>query len=186
MSSTKRVSVSVMKAATSEADGVWAISSDSTDRVGDVISLPALKSQVGRQPLICLWQHDPSQPVGKWYNFRMKGTQLVADLQLANTNLAAMIKELLAIGTPLGASVGFRGSGEPKEKGYLFKTIELLETSIVSVPCNPDAMQIAKSFGLSSVISGEPEVSAVSGASSPDHLIRAKAAILAANRTLRI
>jgi len=181
---TKNIPVQIEKAASAGFDGTWAISSDATDRVGDVISSTALKSQAGRE-VICLWQHDSTQPVGKWTNLRMAGTKLVADLKLADTNLGKMIKALLDVGTPLGASIGFRGQGKPREKGgVLFTAIELLETSIVSVPCNPEAMQIAKSFGLASVIESAPDA-AQSGNSPNETIQRAKAATLAANRALR-
>jgi HK97 family phage prohead protease len=148
----KSLPITIEKSASTEFDGSWVISSDAVDRVGDVISTTALKKLVGTE-IICLWQHNADQPVGKWANLRMNGTKLVADLKLAETNLGKMIKALLDIDTPLGASVGFRGRGKPREKGgILFDAIELLETSIVSVPCNRDALQIAKSFDLEAMI----------------------------------
>jgi len=180
----------VEKAATENKDavGAWVISSSAYDRVSDRITLPALKGSVGKD-VICLWQHNPDQPIGKWSNLRMKGDKLVADLILAKTNLGMMIRELLAVDTPLGASIGFRGKGIANDKGGIdFKEISLLETSVVSVPCNPEAMAIAKSFGISPEtlvsVTGDEEPSANSG-TSPDVLIRAKAAILAANRAIR-
>jgi len=175
-------------ATTHDSVGAWVISSSNYDRVNDRIMLPALKSQVGKD-VLCLWQHSPDQPIGRWTNLRMKGDKLVADLILAKTNLGLMIRELLAVQTPLGASIGFRGKAKQNDKGgFDFNEISLMETSIVSVPCNEDAMAIAKSFGISPEtlvsVTGDEEPSASSG-NSPDALIRAKAAILAANRAIR-
>ena len=159
------------------------LSASSADRVGDTID-PAAYKAIRQEKLIALWQHNPDQPVGYWHNIKADGARLVADLKLASTNLAKMIGQLLDDGVPLGASIGFRGKGEPNKKGIHFKEIELLETSIVSIPCNPAAVRIAKHFGLSSVID-ETEARAVSG-SSCETVARAKAAILAANRAKRI
>lgn len=167
-----------------DAVGSWVISSTSYDRVNDRISAKALASQVGKD-LICLWQHSADQPIGKWTNLRMKGDKLVADLILAKTNLGMMIRELLSISTPLGASVGFRGKGDINDKGGIdFKEISLLETSVVSVPCNPDAMAIAKKFDLSSVIEDGVEP-ARSGITPNETVTRARQAILRANKELR-
>ena len=168
----------------SDSVGSWVISSSSYDRVNDRILAPALKAQVGKD-VLCLWQHLPEQPVGRWANLRMKGDKLVADLVLAKTNLGLMIRALLDVQTPLGASVGFRGKAKQNEKGGMdFTEISLLETSIVSVPCNQDAMQIAKSFGLSSVIDGQPDA-AQSGITPNETVARARQAILLANKELR-
>lgn len=164
--------------------GAWVISSPNYDRVNDRITLPALKSQIGKD-VLCLWQHSPDQPVGRWANLRMKGDKLVADLILAKTNLGMMIRELLAVQTPLGASIGFRGKAKENEKGGLdFSEISLLETSIVSVPCNAEAVQIAKNFGLASVIEAPPDA-AQSGITQNETVTRAKQAILLANKELR-
>ncbi len=96
-----------------------------------------------------------------------------------------MVKQLLADGVPLSSSIGFRGKAEANDFGGMhFKTLELLECSIVSVPAHPRAVQIAKSFGLEAVIAHEPEDDAMSGEPSPA-IKRAKAAILAANRAVR-
>jgi len=185
---TKRLDFSLQeKAAATSADSVgsWVISSDDYDRVNDRITAPALKSLVN-QDVICLWQHNPDQPIGVWKNLRMMGNKLAADLTLAETNLGKMIKELLAVGTPLGASVGFRGTGKKNEKnGIDFSQISLLETSIVSIPANAAAMRIAKNFGIT-LQSSEGDSDLVASDRNPEAAIdRAKAAILSANKTIR-
>ena len=170
----------------SESVGSWVISSANYDRVNDRIMTPALKSQTGRD-VLCLWQHDTNQPVGKWAQLRMEGDKLVADLVLAKTNLGNMIRALLDVGTPLCASVGFKGKGKNNAKGGVdFSEISLLETSIVSVPCNADAMQIAKSFGYENLVSDESKSEAEKmSASAQEVVLKAKAAILSAQKTLR-
>ncbi len=164
--------------------GSWVLSSSAYDRVNDRVLQPALNKHVGKD-IICLWQHSADQPVGRWANVRMKGEKLVGDLILANTNLGQMITALLEVQTPLGASIGFKGAGKKNEKGGIdFFDASIFETSVVSVPCNAEAMQIAKAYGieLPEVQDGNPSVMSDAVALSID---RAKAAVLAANRTIR-
>jgi HK97 family phage prohead protease len=168
--------------------GSWVISSSDYDRVNDRIMPDALKS-VGGNDILCLWQHDTNQPVGKWTNIRMKGSKLVADLVLAPTNLGKMISALLSVSTPLGASIGFSGKGKANTKGGIdFSEISILETSVVSVPCNAQAMRIAKSFNMQEFIDtlsdGGDDVAA-SGFNLEETLQKSRAAILAANQTIR-
>lgn len=184
----KSLNVSIEKG---DRDGQWVMAASTKDRVNDTIAPEAFEralKDIGGK-LITLWQHDSYQPVGYWHNLTHKAGRLIGDLKLAGTNLGQMIKQLLADEVPLGASIGFRSIGNPepnKVGGLHFKAIELLETSIVSVPANPAAIQIAKRFhiDLPSIAQADE---AVSG---PDHdaervISAAKAAILRANQTLR-
>ncbi len=144
----KTLSVQISKG---ERDGQWVLGASGRDRVDDTIAPAAFRkalSQIGGK-LIALWQHNPDNPVGYWDNLKEQGGQLIGDLRLADTNLSKMIRKLLEHGTPLGASIGFRGlDGDVNEFGGIhYKDIALLETSIVSVPCQPAAVQIAKSYG---------------------------------------
>ena len=188
MTETTHLHTTIEKA---DRDGQWVMGATARDRVNDTIApaafTEALKSVGGK--LIALWQHKNDQPVGYWSNVQYKSGKLIGDLKLSTTNLGAMIKQLLDDGVPLGASIGFRGlEGEPNEHGGLhFKAIELLETSIVSVPANPLAMQIAKDFGIV-LESLEDNTTAASGKpveSQDETITKAKAAILRANKTLR-
>ena len=182
---TKEFSLSQKSAATlPESVGSWVISSPAYDRVNDRITLPALKSQVGKD-VLCLWQHDANQPVGRWANVRMSGEKLVADLILAKTAMGEMIKALLDVQTPLGASIGFKGAGKRNEKGGIdFASAEIFETSVVSVPCNGEALRIAKNFGFT-LQSSESEARLVASDRQASSLDKAKSAILTANKTLR-
>lgn len=128
----------------------FVLSTTGLDRDNDRIELDALKNAIkGKPKLLALWQHKTDQPIGFWDNLRIDGQKLLGDLKLAGTNLGLMVKELLDFGTPLGASVGFMGKGvfDEERMGINWEEIELLETSVVSCPANPEAMQIAKNFG---------------------------------------
>lgn len=180
----KNLFVQIQKA---DRDGQWILGASARDRVDDTIAPEAFRNAlkaVGGK-LIALWQHNSDNPIGYWDNLKEKGGQLIGDLKMADTNLGRMIRKLLEHGTPLGASIGFRGlDGEPNEfGGFHYKEIALFETSIVSVPCQPAAVQIAKSFGFtpeSLEIQG-PAPGATSGA---DPIQISRAAIEKARRLL--
>lgn len=177
-----QLEVTIEKAASSDFDARFVMSATSPDRVKDTIEESAYGPNLN-QKLIALWQHDHNQPLGYWENLRVEAGKLLGDLKIASTNLGQMVKTLIADGVPLGASIGFRGRGEPNNKGGThFKEIQLMECSVVSVPAHPRAMQIAKSFGID-LPAGEVEPKAQVG-NSYQSINRAKAAILQAKRTV--
>lgn len=175
--------VGILKSTIEKAgDGTFVMSSGSPDRIADTIEISAYTPYLGKR-LIALWQHKNDQPVGAWEDLRSQGKKLIGDLKLASTQLGQMIRQLLLEDVPLGASIGFRGKGEPnKQGGYHFTEIELLECSVVSVPMHPAAMRIGKSFDLSHLVGASSvpdEISAMSG-----RLDRSKSAIARANKLL--
>jgi HK97 family phage prohead protease len=159
----KHLPVTIEKADKSTGyDARFVMSAATPDRVRDTIEPSAYKSAARVDKLIALWGHDPDRPIGFWTDLKADGDRLTGYIKLAGTNLAQMVKQLIEDGVPLASSIGFRGKGEPnKEGGIHFKSLELLECSIVSVPAHPRAQQIAKSFGLSSVIDGEPSLAEI-------------------------
>ena len=169
-------------------DARFVMSAATPDRVADTIAKDAYQVNVGKQ-IIALWQHDPDKPMGYWENVKMVGDKLVGDLKISSTNLGLMIKQLLADGVPLGASIGFRGAGQQNAKGGVhFTKVDIFETSVVSIPAHPRAMQIAKSFGMEEFI--EPLSSGINDEAASGHnldeiLQKSRSATLAANKTLR-
>jgi len=167
-------------------DARFIMSASSPDRVKDTIDPRAYQPNLNKK-LIALWQHKSDQPFGYWSNLRVKSGQLIGDLKVSATNLGQMIRQLIADGVPLGASIGFTGKGEQNDEGGIhFKEIELMECSVVSVPCHPAAMQVAKQlkqFGIE-LQSSESEPPAVSG--DPEAALkRARNAVIAAKRLLK-
>lgn len=146
---TKHLAVTVEKAASGEFDARFVMSAATPDRVRDTIDAKAYEPATRIDKLIALFNHDPNQIAGYWTDIKAAGDTLTGSIKFASTSLGQMLKTLIDEGVPLGASVGFRGKGEPNKQGGIhFKEIELLETSIVSTPAHPRAMQIAKSFGI--------------------------------------
>lgn len=187
---TKFLPVQIEKSDVEGFDARFVMSASSPDRVDDTIEPSAYRS-VERKggKVIALWQHKADQPIGYWSNLKAEGGRLLGHLKISSTNLGMMIKQLLDDDVPLGASIGFRGKGEPNKKGGIhFSEIELMETSIVSIPAHPRALQIAKQFHLEDFVdsrpSGEDEEKPASGPNADEIIGKAKAAILAANKTL--
>jgi HK97 family phage prohead protease len=107
---------------------------------------------------IALFGHKSDFPIGKWKNLRVENKQLKGHLELAPEGTSPRIDEirkLIEADILRAVSVGFR----PKEhtqldsqnpfSGLRFTKQELVETSLVSVPANPNALAIAKSLGVS-------------------------------------
>ena len=189
MMQTKNLHVQIEKSDNAEYDGVFVMSAATPDRVNDTIDPKSYDIAARKDKLIALWQHDPEKPVGFWSNMKRSGDALKGYLKIADTNLGLMIKQLIADGVPMGASIGFRGRGEPNKKGGIhFKEIELMECSVVSIPAHPRAMQVAKKLNLEEFIEplsdGNDEVAA-SGPNADEIIARAKSATLVAMKTLK-
>ena len=186
---TKNLHVEIRKSDDAAYDGVFIMSAATPDRVNDTIDPKSYDTAARQEKLIALWQHDPEKPVGFWSNMKRQGDALKGYLKIADTNLGLMIKQLIADGVPMGASIGFRGRGEPNKKGGIhFKEIELMECSVVSIPAHPRAMQVAKKLNLEEFIEplsdGTDDVAA-SGPNADEIIARAKNATLVAMKTLK-
>jgi HK97 family phage prohead protease len=174
---TKHLSATVEKS-DGDFDARFVLSAATPDRVRDTIEPSAYTAALRMDKLIALMNHDPDKIIGYWTNLETKADTLRGHLKLASTRLGDMLRELLVSGVPLGASIGFRGKGEPNKAGGVhFKEIELLECSLVATPAHPRAMQIAKHFGIDLGVESDPTPA--------DTLQRAKRAILSAQRTIR-
>ncbi len=104
-----------------------------------------------------LWQHDPKQPIGMWEDVRRDGEAIVADGWVMpeedKDDLADFAWKRIKRGVVRGLSIGFNADyskdgakdkdgtfwwGKPDGTGDL----ELKEISIVTLPANPDAVDL--------------------------------------------
>lgn len=125
-------------------------STKDTDRVGDVIPPEAWTkgglNNFKKNPII-LFNHKYDQPIGKATEIEVddRGLKLTAIISKKVSQY-----DLIKDGILSTFSVGFlvKDAEYDKEKdGFIIKDAELLETSVVSVPCNQDAtFSLAKSF----------------------------------------
>ncbi|MEO1035220.1 MAG: HK97 family phage prohead protease [Pseudomonadota bacterium] len=101
----------------------------------------AKHKEAGTMPAL-LWQHNPSQPIGRYTEMREDKRGLFVKGQIAtSTALGRDAYELLKMDAVGGLSIGFIPKGEEVEDdGTITLTkIDLWETSIVTFPANPDA-----------------------------------------------
>jgi HK97 family phage prohead protease/HK97 family phage major capsid protein len=141
----------------SEGHGLEFILSDATpDRMGDVIEADGWDLNNFRKNPVALFNHRADFPIGKWTNLRTHNGALRGHLQLAPEGTSPRIDEirrLVDADILRAVSVGFLPiKSEPLTKnggGLRFRQTELVETSLVSIPANPNALAIARSLNIS-------------------------------------
>tara|TARA_R110001583_G_scaffold49116_1_gene153849 strand:- start:21837 stop:23783 length:1947 start_codon:yes stop_codon:yes gene_type:complete len=127
------------------------------DRVNDVI-VP--QGVTFNNPLPLLWQHDHSKPVGTVYfeEPTEQGIKFVA--RIANIEDEGTLKDRcneawqsVKAGLVRGVSIGYRAIGAVEHianGGILYKSTEVFELSLVTIPCNSDAtIELIKSLDVS-------------------------------------
>ena len=129
------------------------LSTETKDRDGDIIRSKGWDLDQFRKNPVALFGHNHSKPIGTWENVRIEGKRLIGKLKLAAAGTSAeidTIRSLVEQKILKAVSVGFM----PLEYDFLedksgidFKKTALHECSLVSVPANPQALAIAKSFG---------------------------------------
>lgn len=138
-----------------EGDALEYVMSDETvDRYGDVIRADGWQLGNFRKNPVALFGHNSSFVIGKWTKVRVDGGALKGRLELLPPGTSERLDEIRAAveaGVLRAVSVGFRPvNSEPLPSGgYEYTKSELMECSLVSIPANPNALQIAKSLNLS-------------------------------------
>lgn len=124
-----------------EGDVITVIASDETlDRHGDVLPVEQwdLSKFKGSPRMLVDHDHRVQSIVGKWENPRIEGKQLLMDANFHGiTDLSKAVKEMVAKGYLDTVSVGFIPRGPEKDGDH--GSLELIETSWVTVPANPSA-----------------------------------------------
>jgi HK97 family phage major capsid protein/HK97 family phage prohead protease len=136
--------------------GMEFVLSDATaDRYGDIIEASGWDLKNFKNNPVALFNHDANFPIGRWENLRVVKGQLRGHLQMAPRGTSSRIDELLNLidaGILRAVSVGFLPKEhEPIGKGHGSRYLksELVETSLVSIPANPNALAVAKAFNTS-------------------------------------
>ena len=123
------------------------------DRAGDIVTAEAWAKGVEnyRRNPVLLYQHKHDCPIGRVDNIRVdkKGIYVegaVSEAAEKNHGVQTLIKD----GALKSFSVGFRvkdGKYNREDDSMIITDVELLEISVVSVPCNQDSLfSIRKSF----------------------------------------
>jgi HK97 family phage major capsid protein len=136
----------------------YVLSDASLDGHGTVIEPSGWDLSQFRKNPVMLWGHNSKEPpIGRWDNVRVENGKLCGRAVFAAQGTSARIDELRALaeqGLLPAASVGFKvvpGETEPLPggRGLRLKKTRLCECSLVSVPSNPNALQMARSLGIS-------------------------------------
>jgi HK97 family phage prohead protease len=138
------------------------VASDETvDRYGDVIRANGWQLDAYRKNPVLLYGHNSRDlPIGRVEPIGVEGTKLVAHAEFAKEGsnpFADIVWSLLEQKMLNAVSVGFMPLAPPNPMfdedkyltGFEFIAQELLELSVVPVPANPNALQLAKSASLS-------------------------------------
>jgi HK97 family phage prohead protease/HK97 family phage major capsid protein len=137
----------------------FVLSDETVDRMGDVISSDGWELDDFKRNPIALFNHRSDFPIGKWRDLRVEDQQLRGHLVMAPKGTSDRIDELRRLidaGILKAVSVGFRpietmprmdAAGHWLGDRYVRQ--ELVETSLVSVPANPNALAVAKSLKIS-------------------------------------
>jgi HK97 family phage prohead protease len=143
----------------SAGDALEFVLSDATpDRYGDIIEVEGWQLADFKRNPVALFSHDPKFVVGKWSNLRVEHKELRGGLELAPEGTSDRIDEirrLVQAGILKAVSVGFKPlEHQPIDEkdpwgGTRYTKSELVETSLVAVPANPNALAVAKSLNIS-------------------------------------
>ena len=147
----------VRKTHVTEGGGQTFVLSDATpDRMGDVIEASGWDLRNFKKNPVALFNHNSNFPIGKWNNLRVENGELRGHLQLAPEGTSDRIDEirrLVDADILRAVSVGFLPrKHEPIGKnsdGMRFTAAELVETSLVAIPANPNALAVARSLNIS-------------------------------------
>lgn len=125
-------------------------SSELPDRAGDIMVVSAVDLSAYKSNPIVLWNHDTSKPIGT-AQIEQKNGRLEALVTFPPAGISEKADEILGLcksGVVSSASVGFIGNAsEPlKGGGRKYTDWTLVELSIVSTPCNPEATVIERSL----------------------------------------
>jgi HK97 family phage major capsid protein/HK97 family phage prohead protease len=142
-------------------DPLTFVLSDATkDRMGDVIDPKGWVLDNFRSNPMALFNHNSGFPIGHWEDVKVQGGRLIGKLKLAARGTSDRIDEIISLveqGILRAVSVGFAPiERKPLDDGGIrFTKQELLETSLVSIPANPAAVQLAKSLHVSDATMNE-------------------------------
>jgi HK97 family phage prohead protease len=136
----------------------FVLSDESVDRMGDVIASDGWDLRSFKRNPIALFNHNSNFPIGTWEELRVEKGALRSRLKLAPEGTSPRcdeIRKLVEAGILRATSVGFKPiESSPRKSGGSvtgehFTRQELVETSLVSIPANPNALAVAKSLQIS-------------------------------------
>jgi len=144
-----------------ERTATFVASDETVDRYGDIVSVKGWDLANFKRNPVFLWMHSQFQPIGKVKKIGVEGDKLLATVRFFDPgdsktadDLWRLVKKRLLRAVSVGFTVKSDQDIEPirddndRITGFRFLRQELLELSLVSVPANPNALQLARSYGL--------------------------------------
>lgn len=148
----RRISRSVEKRAPESDHLDFVLSDGSVDHYGDVVDPRGWDLSTFKNNPIALFNHNKDFVIGRWTKVSVVGDQLRGSLELATEGISARLDEIIKLakaGFIKAVSVGFRPiefKHRDEGKGRHFLKQVLVETSLVSIPANPNAISVARSL----------------------------------------
>ncbi|MHA1221226.1 MAG: HK97 family phage prohead protease [Candidatus Heimdallarchaeota archaeon] len=120
------------------------VSDNSIDRADDIVTSGSVIDSVNKFGLPkFFYQHNSNDPIGVWESIKQVGAQTIgiAKLPKGCQDIEKIVK-LVKMGAMGGFSIGFNILEKPdfKDEVRIIKEIEVLEISLVSIPCNSNAI----------------------------------------------
>jgi HK97 family phage prohead protease len=153
-----RLAVADPEAAADNRSVRFVFSDGSVDRAGDSIDPAGWQTDTFMKNPVALWAHDSySPPIGRASNVGRSGDRLMGDIEFMSADIspfADSIYKMVKAGFVKAVSVGFIpldwtfAKDASRPFGVNFNKQELIEISVCPVPCNPNALQEAKSLGI--------------------------------------
>lgn len=114
------------------------------DFVGDIVQPGAFKKTLAERAskVKLLWQHDPSQPLGKPIHMAEDSKGLYVEAKISKSRLGDEALELIQDGVIEDFSIGYdvlKDEYDTQEKTRLLKELKLYEFSVVTFPANEQA-----------------------------------------------
>lgn len=134
-------------------------STGDTDRMGDIIEQSGILLKNYKKNPLHLFAHDSTGlPIGVGPKIRVDGNKLIQEVRYVPTkgfDFPQTVFELIEAGVLRGISIGFlplEFTFLKEGQGRRFTKIELLETSTVPIPANPEALVAGKSFDIAQAL----------------------------------
>lgn len=144
-----------------ERTATFVASDETVDRYGDIVSVDGWDLKNFRRNPMFLWMHSQYQPIGTVKKIGVEGDKLLATVKFFDAGDSKMADDLwklvkkrklraVSVGFTVKSDEDIEAIRDENERvtGFRFLRQELLELSLVSVPANPNALQVARSMGL--------------------------------------
>lgn len=146
----------------------FVLATSNPDRVHDVIVVPGIRTKSFESNPVALYMHRHDEAVGTWTNLRRNGDSLIGTLILAEAGTSklvdfarSMIEQSIIKATSVSVQP-IRSTPNAGGKGRTIHESDLVEVSLVTVPMNPQALLLAKSFDFT-----EAEINQILGPPAP-------------------